>query len=205
MECAFRAQWQNQTKEYNLFEFWRENIDGKIRMYLDISSIKKPDDIMSITCRHCRIMVDEITQLNFIDFFDTQDKMVEPTCEKLKQWEQQGHKVDVIRMDNGGENLLLERKAKSKDWKLGIDFEKTARDTPQQNSLAEVGLATIAKRARAMMIRANILDKIRYKLFKDAYKIAALLDGFTVTMCTLMWHKPELHQSLAKMGRSRYR
>jgi hypothetical protein len=65
-------------------------------------------------------------------------------------------------MDNGGENLKLEKRANSADWKLGIEFEKTARDTPQQNSLAEVALATIANRARAMMVRANLPRAIRY-------------------------------------------
>ena len=154
--------------------------DGKARVYLDISSIQKPDDIKTMTKRHCRIMVDEKTQLKFVDFFETKDGMVEPTCEKLKSWAQAGRKVDVIRMDNGGENLLLERRALSKDWQLGIQFEKTARDTPQQNSLAEVGLATVANRARALMARANLPRAIRYRLFKDAYKTAALLDGLTV-------------------------
>ena len=82
-------------------------------------------------------------------------------------------------MDNGGENLVLERRAQSKDWQWGMQFEKTARDTPQQNSLAEVGLATVASRARALMTRANLPRTIRYRLLKDAYKTAALLDGLT--------------------------
>jgi hypothetical protein len=60
----------------------------------------------------------------FVNFFETKDGMVEPTCEKLKKWEQSGHKVNVIRMDNGGENLKLEKHANSKDWQLGIEFEK---------------------------------------------------------------------------------
>jgi Reverse transcriptase (RNA-dependent DNA polymerase) len=167
-------------KNINVQSVEKPESDGKTRIYLDISSVVKPDDIKSITKRHCRIMVDEKTQLKFVDFFETKDGMVEPTCEKLKLWAQSGHKVDVIRMDNGGENLLLERRAQSKDWQLGIDFEKTARDTPQQNSLAEVGLATVASRARAMMVRANLPRPIRYRLFKDAYKTAALLDGLAV-------------------------
>jgi hypothetical protein len=36
-----------------------------------------------------------------------------PTCEQFKKWEQNGHKVDVIWMDNGGENLKLEKQAKA--------------------------------------------------------------------------------------------
>jgi hypothetical protein len=46
---------------------------------------QEPKDIMSITQRHCRIMVDEKTQLNFIDFFETKDGMVEPTCKKVEE------------------------------------------------------------------------------------------------------------------------
>jgi hypothetical protein len=33
---------------------------------------------------------------------------------------------------------LLENRSDSKDWKLGIKFEFTASDMPQQNSIAEV-------------------------------------------------------------------
>ena len=39
---------------------------------------------------------------------------------------------------------------------MKCEFELTARDTPQQNSLAEVGFATLANRGRAMMHRANL-------------------------------------------------
>jgi hypothetical protein len=59
-------------------------------------------------------------------------------------------------MDNGGENVKLVNRAKSKDWQWGIVFEKTARDTPQQNSLAEIGLTVIANKACALMAQANI-------------------------------------------------
>lgn len=125
-------------------------------------------------------MVDEATQMKFVDFFATKNGMVEPTCEKLHMWAQHQHKVDVIRMDNAGENQLLEQRCQSKDWKLGIKFEKTSRKTPQQNHLAEVGLATLANRARALMIRANLPHKLKFRLFREAYKTVALMDGFTV-------------------------
>eukprot|EP00957_Ditylum_brightwellii_P026824 2028146-Ditylum_brightwellii.AAC.1 len=42
------------------------------------------------------------------------------------------------------------------DWKLNIKFEYTTRDTPQQNSLATVGLATLSNRGKTMMIAANV-------------------------------------------------
>jgi hypothetical protein len=50
-------------------------------------------------------------------------------------------------MDNGGENLKLEKRAQSNNWKLGITFEKTAQDTPQQNGLAEMGITMVANKA----------------------------------------------------------
>jgi hypothetical protein len=59
-------------------------------------------------------------------------------------------------MDNGGENIKFEKRTNSKDWKLGIAFKKTARDTPQQNSLAEIGLTVVANKACAMRAQANI-------------------------------------------------
>jgi hypothetical protein len=87
---------------------------------------------MSSTSVSCRIMVDKRIQLKFVDFFAKQNEMVEPTCEKLKHWEQHGHKVDVIRMDNGGENIKLEKPANSRDWKLGIEFEKQVVTLPNR-------------------------------------------------------------------------
>jgi hypothetical protein len=53
----------------------------------------------------------------------------------------------------------------STDWKFNIQFEFTARDTPQQNYLAELGFATLANRG----------------LWKEAFKTATLLDGLTAT------------------------
>jgi hypothetical protein len=53
--------------------------------------------------------------------------MIELTCEQFKKREQHGHKVDVVWMDNGGENLKLEKWAQSTNWKLGIVFENCPR------------------------------------------------------------------------------
>lgn len=70
--------------------------------------------------------------------------MVEPTCELFNRWQQMNHPVQHLWMDNAGENKLLDKCLHSKDWKLNIVVEYTARATPQQNSLAEVGFAAIA-------------------------------------------------------------
>jgi hypothetical protein len=63
---------------------------------------------------------------------------------------------------------------------LTIQFEFTARDTPQQNHLAELGFTHLANYGRALMARANVLMSIRYKVFTKAFKTATLLDYLTV-------------------------
>ena len=88
--------------------------------------------------------------------------------------------MKFIRLDNSGENQLLKIRADSSDWKLNVQFEFTGRATPQRNHLAELGFAVIANRGRAMMHRANVPLTDRYKLFKEAFKTATLLDGLVV-------------------------
>ena len=81
------------------------------------------------------------------------------------------------KLDNAGENKMLEEQCKSADWKLNIKFEYTARNTPQHNHLVEVGFATIAGRGRAMMSHANLPKEIRNKLCKEAFSTATKLDN----------------------------
>jgi hypothetical protein len=93
-------------------------------------------------------------------------------------WKQAGKQVKYIRLDNAGENKKLKTRSDSADWKLNIDFGFTSRDTPQQNHLvAELGFATIANRGRAVMHRANVPLATKYKLWRNAFKTATLLDG----------------------------
>ena len=63
---------------------------------------------------------------------------------------------------------------------VGLTFEYTARDTPQQNRLAELAFATLANRGRAMIHAENIPIKLRYKIFKEAFQTATLMDGLDV-------------------------
>jgi hypothetical protein len=125
-------------------------------------------------------MVDEKTQLKFVDFFEAKNDMVESTCVQLKKWEQAKKKVDVIWLDNGRDNVKLEKRAGSKDWQLDINFEYTAWDTLQQNHLAEIGLTVVANQAQVLVVWANVPYEVRYSLFCEVYKTAALLDEFTV-------------------------
>ncbi len=62
--------------------------------------------------------------------------MVEPMCEHIHNMKEKDQPVLKLRQDNAGENKKLVKCLKSKDWKLDIQVECRAQDTPQQNSLA---------------------------------------------------------------------
>ena len=117
---------------------------------MDVSTIKGTQDI-TVMNRVWLIKVDEVTQRKFSSFHASKNGIVEASCEQFKLWKNAGHPVKVIRCDNVGENKLLEQRANSVAWQLSIEFEYTVRNTPQQNSLAEVAFTTIANRGHAMM------------------------------------------------------
>ena len=154
----------------------------KGRYFLDIGSVKpsKSGKQQAATKPHMRLMVHETSGLKIASFHKAKNGMVEPTCEQINKWKGMGIPVTKIRLDNAGENKLLEKRSQSADWKLNLEFEFTARDTPQQNHLAEVGLSTIANRGRAMMAAANIPVELRLKVFSKACETAAKVDGLTV-------------------------
>ena len=47
-------------------------------------------------------------QLKFVHFFIIKDGMVEPTCKLFSRWKQSGCAVDIVGLDNAGENVLLQ-------------------------------------------------------------------------------------------------
>jgi hypothetical protein len=149
--------------------------------FLDIATINKPEgESGSVYKPNWRIVVDERTQMMFSDFFVSKSGMAEPTCELFQRWKDVGREVRYLRMDNAGENKLLQSRSENADWKFRIQPEYTASYTPQQNHLAELGFAILSNRGRAMMAQANVPLEVRYKIWRHAFKTATLLDGLTV-------------------------
>ena len=93
-----------------------------------------------------------------------------------------GVPVKIIRLDPTGENLKLEKRASTVDWKelKPLDFEFTSRNTPQHNSLVKSSFAYIAGKGRAMMGAAHIPTKVWGKVAIKAIKCATQLDGLVV-------------------------
>ena len=151
------------------------------RVYLDMFSVKQPKEGPKVNTKNQgRVMVDEYSDCGFCKFFETKNGMVEPTLEQFSKWKQAKKPVKYVRCDNAGENRTLQIRSDSKDWKMNINFEFTARNTPQQNSKVEVRIATIVAKGRAMMHRANVPIEARYKIFPKAFETATDLDNLVI-------------------------
>jgi hypothetical protein len=135
---------------------------------MDMKRLQSLEDVYLLILRllvskpHMRILVDEATNIRFVRWFETKDGMVGPTCATLYQWSTKGRKTLFIRCDGAGENHSLETMLHSSEWKMPIEFEYTARNTPQQNHLAEIGIYVICCQGRALMSRANSPRIYRY-------------------------------------------
>ena len=88
--------------------------------------------------------------------------------------------IKKLRMDNAGENIALEKRLKSESWKNPVEIEYTARDTPQQNSLAEAVFYALANKARPAMHHANLPMEMCYRLFGESFTTITILDGLTI-------------------------
>ena len=79
-----------------------------------------------------------------------------------------------------GWTLTRGARTESAAWKLNIDYEFTARDTPQQNHLAEIAISNMNNHGRALMYRAHVPEHHKRKLFREAWLTAVKLDGLDV-------------------------
>jgi hypothetical protein len=102
------------------------------RIFIDISTVKKTKKGKDLARPNWYLTVDERTQLRFSKFYPKKNDMIEPACAQLQKWKQAGLGVTHIRLDNASENTKLQARAESAAWKLGVQFEYTARDTPHQ-------------------------------------------------------------------------
>jgi hypothetical protein len=139
----------------------KANEENVVQAFMDIASLKNQKGKPTVTFPHWSIIViDEEIQLK-----------------SMNCWKESGHAITNMHLDNASKNKLLKKRSDSKDWKLRIKFEFTARDMPQQNSIAKVAFLTIADRGRAMMHNANLDEKERYLLYHYAFDTATKLDG----------------------------
>ena len=102
--------------------------------------------------------------------------MVEPMCECIHNMKEKGQPVLKIWQYNADKNKKLVKCLKYKDWKLDVEVDYMARDTPQQNSLTEQGFIFIFSKIRATLNAANVSQEQCYKLFSGCAMTVTKLD-----------------------------
>jgi hypothetical protein len=80
--------------------------DGENCIFLDsITTVKERKDQPTVTKPNWPIMADGRTASKVINFFKTENGVVEPTCEQFQKQKTNGCNVAFLRMDNAGENV----------------------------------------------------------------------------------------------------
>ena len=94
----------------------------------------------------------------------------------IKDLEQKHNcKTKYLRCDNAGENHKTEEECYKQG--LGITFEYTSPNTPQQNGKVERRFATLYGRVRSMMNGAGLTGNLRSGLWAECARTATKLDN----------------------------
>ena len=128
--------------------------------------------------RHIGLLVDEYSRLKFDIYISTKNQLQEQILALLKiiiiNYK---IKVQVIGMDNAGENIYIEQAIRSDPvlCEMGTVVDYTAPYTPQHV------FPTMFSRARASYNRAKLPTGLQMKLFYDAFQDALQKDAILYT------------------------
>ena len=128
--------------------------------------------------------MDEYSRLKFDIYISTKNQLQEQVLALLKIiFINYKIKVQVIRMDNAGENIYIEQAIRSDPalCEMGTVMEYTVPYTPQQNRKVEQAFPTLFSRARASCNGAKLDTTLRKKLFCEAFQDAVQKDA---VLCT---------------------
>ena len=130
--------------------------------------------------RHWLLFLDEHSDMCWSRFPKQKSDLQKIALAFIKELEQEeGTAVASIRLDNSGENRTL--KASCKQEGVGIKFEFTAPNTPEQNRRIERKFATLYGRMRVMM---NAIPKQGTNtLWTKATETATDLDNLIIRQC----------------------
>jgi hypothetical protein len=68
------------------------------------------------------LRVDECANFKITHFFKKKYKMVEPTCELIKQLKDKNLEIKLLRMENAGENRLLKQDERARTGSLELNL-----------------------------------------------------------------------------------
>jgi len=125
-------------------------------------------------------VLDDCTDNGFSFFLKEKSQTSEIMIPFLKLLERRfGRGVKFIRCDNSGENRVLQKECDKNG--LGIEFEFTAPNTPQQNGRVERKFATFWGRMRAMMAGGDFSLSMKQLLWCEAANTTTDFDNFNAT------------------------
>ena len=121
--------------------------------------------------------MDQYTSMKWSFFLKTIDEQPQVLLNFVKEISQYT-KIECWKCDNAGENNAT--KELFEENGLGIKFELTARETPQQNGMVERAFATLYGRMRAMFTNAGLEKVKRETLWAECAATATKLDNILV-------------------------
>lgn len=142
------------------------------RLHMDISSIKARS---FGGAKYWLLIIDEATGFAFSYFLKRKNETAQIVVNLIKHLHTKGKTTKYIRCDNAGENLATERLCNQQG--LGIDFEYTAPNSPQQNGRVERRFATLYGRVRSMLNAAQLNQEFRKGLWAECARTATYLDN----------------------------
>lgn len=142
------------------------------KLHMDISSIKSRS---FGGAKYWLLVIDEVTAYSFSFFLKRKSDTPDTVIKLIKHLKSKGKIVKTIRCDNAGENHCTEEMCKAQG--LGIEFEYSAPNTPQQNGRVERRFATLYGRVRSMLNAANLTGSLRHGLWAECAQTATYLDN----------------------------
>jgi len=168
--CAnAKARQKNLNQEANQSE-----VPGE-RLAIDISSVNTPS--LGGT-KFWVLITDENTKMKWSFFLKRKNEIQAQVMPFMKELFGTGFKVKFVRMDNAGENEILQRMIKNEY--SGIKIERTAPGIPQQNGVVERAFPTLWGHVRSMLNAAKLDARMRTKLWAECARTATKLDNIMV-------------------------
>jgi hypothetical protein len=149
---------------------------GEITHY-DVTSVRD----VSFGGNQCWGMaVDAYTNQSDSHFVKTKDAVEKPVMGYLRKMHKEGTPVEILRMDYGGENQLIEQ-AIALDPLVTTKIQYTPRDSPQYNGIVERKFAWLWHGVRAVLNHAKLPQSIRGKLWPEAARYVELVSNNIIT------------------------
>ena len=142
------------------------------KLHMDITSIKARS---FGGAKYWLLVLDEATGYCFSFFLQRKKDTPKTILQLIKHLRTKGKYVKKIRCDNAGENQKTEEVCK--ELGLGIDFEYSAPNSPQQNGRVERKFATLYGRVRSMLNGAHLTPSLRSGLWAECAHTATYIDN----------------------------